>query len=262
MRGTGSGSARTHLLRGAALIGVISASVASCAVAAGAPGVQTASITAALSPGRLGQPSALSLGFEIERTGGGLPSPLTAIDFHYPAQLGLATSGLGVASCAPRALSLKGPKACPPNSIMGYGSALARFQVSPEVSEESAAIALVAGPSQGGYLKLLISATGTYPVAARIVMSTVLLPGHLRVSVPLVPGIPEGPDVAVVRVRATIGGHLTYYRRAHGRTIVYHPPGILLPRHCPRGGFRFWATFSFQDGSSAEARTAVPCAHG
>lgn len=259
MRAPGSGWTCARLWLAVSLAVALAASAA---CAAGALAAQAASISAALSPGRLGHPSALSLGFEIKRVGGGLPSPLTAIDFRYPAQLGLATSGLGVASCPPHALSLKGPKACPPDSIMGYGSALARFQVSPEVSEERAAITLVAGPSQGGYLHLLISATGTYPVAARIVMSTLLLPGHLRVSVPLVPGIPEGPDVAVVRVRATIGGHLTYYRRAHGRTIAYRPPGVVLPRRCPRGGFRFSAAFSFQDGSSAQAHTVVRCRLG
>jgi hypothetical protein len=93
---------------------------------------------------------------------------------------------------------------------MGRGSALAQFQVSPEVSEESASIGLVAGPPEHGYVNLLISATGVYPVHARIVMSALLLPGDLHFTVPLVPGVPEGPDVAVVRVKATLGGRLTY----------------------------------------------------
>ena len=117
----------------------------------------------------------------------------------------------------------------------------------------------MAGPSQNGYLKLLISASGAYPVAARIVMSTLLLPGQLQINVPLVAGLPEGPDVAVVRVNVTIGGNLTYYERSHGKKVAYRLQGILLPRRCPAGGFRFRANFSFLDGSHAQSQTVVRC---
>jgi len=227
--------------------------------AARAQATQTATISARFSPERLGAPTTVSFGFSIAADGGGLPSALTAIDFRYPSQLGLGTSDLGLASCDPATLRARGPKACPPNSIMGAGNALAEFQVSPEISEETATIALVAGPSQNGYVNLLISATGTYPVAARLVMPTLLLPGHLHISVPLVPGIPEGPDVAVVQVHATLGGKLTYYERKHGKRITYHPRGIQLPKRCPRGGFRFSATFTFLDGTQAQAATVVKC---
>jgi hypothetical protein len=223
---------------------------------------QLTSISAGFSPERLGSPTALSLGFDVRAAEGGLPSALTGIVFHYPADLGIGTSGLGLATCTQAKLSLDGPKACPPNSIMGRGNALAEFQVSPEVSEENAEIALVAGPSQNGYLKLLISATGAYPVAARIVMSTLLLPGQLQISVPLVEGLPEGPDVAVVRVNVTIGGKLTYYERSHGRRVAYRPQGILLPKRCPAGGFRFHADFSFLDGTHSQAQTVVKCPRG
>jgi hypothetical protein len=224
-----------------------------------AEGAQTATISAKLSPLRLGAPTTVSFGFQIQAAGGGLPAALTGIDFRYPPQLGLGTSELGLAACDPAKLSYYGPRACPSNSIMGSGSALAKFQVSPEVSEESASLALVAGPSQNGYLKLLISATGAYPVATRIIMDTLLLPGQLRISVPLVPGVPEGPDVAVVAIHATLGGNLTYYERKHGKRIAYHPRGIQLPKRCPRGGFRFSATFTFLDGTQTQAATVVKC---
>jgi hypothetical protein len=226
---------------------------------AGAGGQQLASISAGFSPYRLGAPTALSLGFRIGAVGGGLPSALTGIEFRYPRGLGLGTAELGLASCQTSKLKLEGPKACPRNSIMGAGSALAEFQVSPIVNEEHATIALVAGPSKNGYVNMLISATGVSPVQARIVMETLLLPGELAISVPLVPSIPEGPDVAVVAVNVTLGGPLTYHVRRHGRTIAFHPRGVQLPRRCPAGGFRFSATFSFLDGSSAQAQTVLGC---
>jgi hypothetical protein len=230
--------------------------------AAAARAAQVVAIDAGFSPMRLGAHTTVLLGFRIGTTDGTLPSALTGIVFRYPPQLGLATSGLGLASCDPARLQYYGPQVCPANSIMGAGSALAEFQVSPEISEETADIALVAGPERHGYVQLLISATGHYPVAARIVMTALLLPGRLQFSVPLVPGIPEGPDVAVVRVHARLGGHLTYYERRHGRRVAYHPSGVLLPRRCPRGGFRFAASFSFLDGTQAQARTVVPCPRG
>jgi hypothetical protein len=231
-------------------------------VAAPAQATQLTSISAGFSPLRLGSATALSLGFDVRTPDGSLPSALTGIVFHYPAALGIGTSGLGLATCTQAKLSMYGPKACPPNSIMGRGSALAEFQVSPEISEETAAIALVAGPSQDGYLKLLISASGDYPVAARIVMSTLLLPGELQIDVPLVPGLPEGPDVAVVHVSVTIGGNLLYYERTHGKRVAYRPQGILLPKHCPAGGFRFRASFSFLDDTRSQAQAVVKCPRG
>jgi hypothetical protein len=241
---------------------IVTLALSSALAATPAWSMQLTSISAGFSPLRLGAPTALSLGFDVRTPDGSLPSALTGLVFHYPPDLGIGTSGLGLATCTQSKLSLDGPKACPSNSIMGRGTALAKFQVSPEVSEENAEIALVAGPSQNGYLKLLISATGAYPVAARIVMSTLLLPGQLQISVPLVEGLPEGPDVAVVRVKVTIGGKLTYYEHSHGKKVAYRPKGILLPKRCPAGGFRFRADFSFLDGTRSQAQTVVRCPHG
>lgn len=229
------------------------------ALPAGACAQQIAKIQAGFHPYKLGAPTAVSLGFHIHAAGGGLPSPLTSLTFHYPRKLGLATAELGLAACEPQRLSLQGPKGCPPNSIMGHGSALAKFQVGPDVLAEQAQIGLVAGPSKHGYIQMLISATGSHPVASRIVMPTLLLPGRLAVSVPLVQGLPEGPDVAVVAVHVTLGGNLTYYARRHGFRIAYRPNGVTIPRRCPKGGFRFAATFRFLDGSSANASTVVHC---
>ena len=229
---------------------------------ASAQATQIATISAGFSPMRLGAHATVSFGFANRTPDGSLPSALTGLEFHYPPSLGLGTNELGLASCDPGRLSFYGPRGCPPNSIMGGGSALAKFQVSPEISEEGASIALVAGPSRGGYVNMLISATGTYPVAARIVMRTELLPGRLKFSVPLVGKLPEGPDVAVVQVHVNIGGHLTYYERRHGKMVPYRPKSVVLPKRCPRDGFNFSATFSFLDGTVAEARTAVACPQG
>jgi hypothetical protein len=227
-----------------------------CAPAARA--AEQVRISASFSPYRLGAPAAIGLGMSVSAPGG-VPSPLTGLVLHYPRDLGIATSGLGTATCAPGALELNGPGGCPRDSIMGAGVALTRFRIGTSIFNEQAQIAILAGPSRDGRLHLLISATGRSPVAARIVMASTLLDGRLAIAVPLVPSLPEGEDVALVAVHATLGGHLTYTERRRGRLVRYTPRGVTIPARCPRGGFRFAASATFLDGSSAGAQLAMAC---
>jgi hypothetical protein len=142
---------------------------------------------------------------------------------------------------------------------MGYGSASVEVPLGGELIPETASIALVAGPSPDGFIRLLVCATGLTPVAARIVMPTLLLAGHLHISVPLVPSLPGGADVAVMQAHVTLGGRLTYYEVVGGRNRAYRPKGVVLPRSCPRGGFRFGGLFGFADGHRAHATAVVRC---
>lgn len=215
-------------------------------------------MSAELAPEKLGAPTSMSIGFRISG-GDGLPSPLTGVRLSYPSDLGLATSGLGTATCSPERLEAAGPAGCPANSLMGAGVARARFRVGPEAFSENASLGIVAGPSSDGYPRMLVSATGISPVGARIVMSSVLTPGTISLSVPLVPSLPEGEDVSVIAVHATLGGRLTYVERRGGRTVRYRPRGIVLPPRCPRGGFSFSGVFTFLDGTQASTSTRVPC---
>jgi hypothetical protein len=93
----------------------------------------------------------------------------------------------------------------------------------------------------------------------RIVMPSLLLAGDLKLTVPLVESLPGAADVSVVRADVTLGGNLTYYERRHGKTVAYRPKSVVLPKTCPREGFRFSATFSFLDGTQAVARRTVAC---
>src|ERR1700684_3581622 len=226
---------------------------------AGSSEAVTATVDARFSPERLGAPTVVTMGFAVATPDGQIPPPLTSMEFRYPANLGIITSGLGVATCDPTLLETSGPAACPTNSVMGYGSAAVQVPYGGEVVPETANIVLVAGPSEAGYVRLLVSATGLTPVAARIVMPTLLIAGRLRISVPLVPSLPEGPDLSVVSAHVALGGRLTYHERVAGRVVAYHPKGVVLPKRCPQGGFRFSAVLDFLDGQKAEAQTAVAC---
>jgi hypothetical protein len=228
------------------------------ATASAASAAPTARLSARLTPERLGAATTMSFGFQIE-FGNGPPALLHSVDLHFPANLGFATSGLGVASCEPQALETLGASACPADSIMGSGSALVEIPIGPEVVRETTELTLAAAPSSDGYLHILIGAIGLEPVLAQVVLQTVLQPGRLHIEIPPIPSLPGAPDVAVVRLQATVGGNLHYTERVHGRTVSYRPAGITLPGSCPPGGFRFAAAFTFIAAGSATGHAAVAC---
>jgi hypothetical protein len=215
-------------------------------------------MSATFKPERLGHATTISFGFRIG-TPGQAPTALRGVSIAYPRNLGLATSGLGVAPCQPAVLKALGPPACPANSRMGSGTAAIELQIGPILVREKVSLTLLAGPSNDGYLHLLVYASGAYPVEAIVIAGAVLLPGHLRVTVPPIPSLPEAPYVSLAELRMTLGGNLTYYETVKGQSVPYHPHGIGLPERCPRGGFAFAATFAFLDGSHSRADTAVPC---
>lgn len=223
----------------------------------GALAAPSATMSASLAPERLGAPTTISASFHISPGPGEFPV-LASVQLYFPENLGFVTSGLGLAVCDPKLLVEDGPDICPANSRIGGGSAVAQIPLSGLI-EEPVRLSLLAGPSPGGSLRVLVSASAVFPVSALIVLDAELLPGRLSIAVPLVPTFPEGPDVALGDIHLQLGGELTYYEMIRGREVAYRPAGIGLPRTCPRGGFAFGVAFAFVGGGRASARTAVPC---
>ncbi len=233
-------------------------------LAAPARAEQSVKLEVSLTPERLGAGTTIAFAFQIANPDGQVPSPLRNVELLYPANLGLITSGLGLATCS-RA-QLEADSACPANSLMGYGSALAEIPIGPETIHETAQITTWMAPIEDGHLGLLFLAQGETPVYAQLIFTSLILNaptpfgGSLNTTVPIVPSLPEAPDVAVTQLRSTLGPmHITYYQRFHGKTTAYHPQGIRLPDRCPHGGFPFAAEFSFLDGSHRRAAVRVPC---
>ena len=215
-------------------------------------------MSTAFTPERLGAATTVSFAFKIAQ-GGNAPAPLTGVELTYPGNLGLATSGLGVAACSPEKLQALGPAGCPDNSQMGYGKAIVEIMFGPELVRETVQLALFAGPSPDGYLHVLIYARGRVPVQAAVVLSAELSSGHLGITVPPIPSLPFAPYVSVVEMHLTLGGHLTYYETVKGHRVSYQPAGVGLPTTCPRGGFRFAASFNLLDGQRVPSHAVVPC---
>ncbi len=237
-----------------------------CCLPASAEATQTASLHVAFIPPLLGHGTTIDFSAQISTPTGLVPSPLTTLDVHYPRDLGIATSGLGLTRCSAKSLEAEGPEGCPADSQMGQGSAVAAVPIGPIVLDEAAEVTIVRGPQQEGHLGLLFYVNAGWPVNAQIVFSGVLLPGPgadegtLHIDVPLVPGVAGSPNVAVVQLQVMIGARgLTYYEEIHGELVEYHPQGILLPSRCPHGGFPFSASFAFEDAPGTSASTVVPC---
>jgi hypothetical protein len=233
------------------------------AVTATAPLVQ---FSTTLTPERLGAGTTVGFGLKIDAPPGQIPSPLRTMELLYPEDLGVDTSGLGFDTCEQSTLERSGPKSCPADSYMGYGSAVVEVPLGPQVLRERTNLTLLSRPVQNGNLGLLFYAEGAPPIATQLVFPGAVLPiaapfgGNLSVALPILPTVPEGPDASIVRLQTTLGpSHLTYYERVRGKTVAYRPKGVLLPQTCPHGGFGFLARLSFADGTHATAPANVPC---
>jgi hypothetical protein len=233
---------------------------------ASAQAAQVVELDATLTPERLGQGATIGFGFHITTTTHGVPSPLTGVAVSNPNNLGIALSGLGLATCTEMTLEHSGAEGCPADSIMGYGTVHAELPIGRNIIDEAGSVTLVRGPSQNGHLAVLFYTNAETPVSSQIVLPALLLPtpapygGRISITVPLIEGLPEGPDVTVTQLSSTLGPqNVTYYETVRGHRVAYHPNGILLPDHCPHGGFPFAAELHFADGSRTLTRTSVPC---
>jgi hypothetical protein len=227
---------------------------------------QTVTLHTSFSPNRLGASTTIGFGFDIAGPGGTAPSPLRNVSLRLPPGINYLSTTLGLAICQPAALLERGLSGCSPNSRVGFGSAFVEVPFGETSGHEIPDIQALMGPPHDGNIVVLFYADGREPVYAQLVFQgelisgTQTLGGSLNAAIPLVPSVTGGPPVSIVRVSTTIGpAHLTYYEHVHGRTVSFHPVGVSLPLHCPRGGFAFSASFSFMDGTSTTARSTVPC---
>jgi hypothetical protein len=255
---------RTRIALLLAAPALCAASVPACAQAA-----QTVTLEASFNPDRLGARTTIEFGFQVHSTTPRrAPAPVSDVDLHLPAGLGLATSTLGLANCEPQALILGGVTGCPANARIGFGSAIVAVPAEGEPIEEEGSLTALIGPPNREHLEVLFYAEGHAPVSAQLVFPGHLLDdttpfgGRLDTAIPLIPTWPGGPDVAVTRMTSTIGPRgLTYYRHVHGEFVPFHPRGVVVPKRCPEHGFPFRVDITFTDGTHQSAASAVPCPH-
>lgn len=218
------------------------------------------------SPDRLNASTTIHFGFRVGTSNEGVPPPLTGVSIRLPRGMGLGMTTLGEAVCPSVVLERSGTEACPSKALMGIGHAVAELPLGNEVLSGPLAINFFMGTPVNEQTGLLFDAVISSPVAAQFIFHGALEPepdladASIKAAVPLISTWPEGPVVSVVDMESTLGPeHLTYYSRIHGRRVAYHPIGMAVPARCPAGGFRFTAFFTFQDGTTTTATSAVPC---
>lgn len=227
---------------------------------------EIATLHSSFTPNKLGAGTTIGFSFHLSTVNGLAPPPLTSMDLHMPAGMNYVNTTLGLAICNVQTLERKGLNGCPANSRLGSGTAFVEVPFGKGAGHELPSISAYMGPPSHGNMVVLFYANGTTPVYGQFAFAGEVLPqqgvfgSQLSTVVPLVPSVPNGPDVSIVRVAAKIGpAHLTYYKREHGKLVKFKPRGIAVPERCPPGGFPFAAEFTFLDGSHTSARSTVPC---
>lgn len=227
---------------------------------------QKVKLQTAFTPYRLGSSTSIAFAFQIKSPPHTVPQPLIGINLALPEGIGAGTTRLGLATCNAYTIFEHGIDGCPPNSFVGRGEALATVPIGPALIREKAQIGLLATASKSGRLEILYGAEGITPVYDMLVFRGEILEGRppygeeIATFIPPIETLPEAPYASVVSMSSTIGPkHLTYYKRVHGHRVAFHPEGVELPKRCPRGGFKFEATFAFLDGTAKTVRTDVRC---
>ncbi|MHB1539115.1 MAG: hypothetical protein ACYCUM_12910 [Solirubrobacteraceae bacterium] len=208
-----------------------------------------------------GQSTTIYYGFTISE-----PEPLRSMELLLPAGMGFSKASLGLEECTVGALQEHGPRGCPPNSLVGFGSAYAEVPAQ-ETVKEHANLTVLLGPSEKGRPTMLFFVEGVYPASEQLALSSQLLASAppfgyaLRTELPLLGSWPGGPYIAITHLQTTIGPHgLHYYYTEHGRRIEFEPRGLNIPERCPKGGYPVQARFRWWGiAGTASVSTRVAC---
>jgi hypothetical protein len=213
----------------------------------------TATISAAVSPDRLGAKGALTIGVHLSGDELGLPSPLQRAIVRFPAGMSLEVPHLR--SCSIVRLQNAGASECPRQSKIGEGHALVETHPASETIVENVALSAFLGPPHHLQPTLALLGEGTTPLAVRMVVSGAVLGDRppygerLVMSIPPIPTLPLEPDASIVDLSLTVGA-----KRQTRATNA-----IVVPKRCPAGGFPFAGEFTYADGSSGGATTTIAC---
>jgi hypothetical protein len=212
-----------------------------------------ATISAAISPERLGARGSLTVTIQLAGNELGLPAPLQRAVVRFPAGMSLEIPHLR--SCSIEQLQNSGARECPRQSRLGQGHALVESHPASETIAESVALSAFLGPPNHLQPTLALLGQGTTPLAVRMVVSGAVLADHapygekLVMSIPPIPTVPLEPDASIVALSLTVGT----------KRPTRAANAILVPRKCHAGGFPFAGEFAYADGSSGSATTTIRC---
>ena len=213
----------------------------------------TATISAAILPDRLGASGSLTVALHFAGDEAGLPAPLQRAVVRFPAGMSLEVPHLR--SCSVAQLQNTGARECPRQSKLGVGHALVESRSAAETIAEGVELSAFLGPPNHLQPTLALLGQGTTPLAVRMVVSGAVLPDRapygqkLVMSIPPIATVPLEPDASIVDLSLTVG------TKRHTRTAN----AIRVPRKCPAGGFPFAGEFTYADGSGGSATSTIRC---
>lgn len=237
-----------------------------CLPVASSRAAETLSFQARFTPDQLGAPTNLSASATFGETEGAVLSPVTKVTTYGPAGMAMDVRGAGVCKVSPAMLEQLGPSACPADSRIGFGRATGLQELAHERIPGPFTLEFFLAPRQEGHLVALIYVNAVSPASEQLVLVarevSAPKPYGLGVSfeVPIVPTIPGAPLGWVEHAFVTLGSaDVAYYRTVHGHRRLFHVRGVVVPKTCPRGGFPIELQVQNADGSTAAAKTVIPC---
>lgn len=241
--------------------------IAVCGASSSVTARPVVKLSARFSPDKPGASTTIHLGFTVGMTSGTIPPPATSVSISLPARLGVVPTTLGQVVCEQSALEILGEGGCPPNALMGRGSALVELAFGPNVVRDAANIDIFMGSPIHKRTTMILLATSDTPIFAEMIFHSILLSDPrspdgaiLETLVPPILSVPGAPNASVVSMQSTLGPeNITYYHRVHGDKKAFTPEGLTLPTDCPVGGYRFAVRLTFADGTISKARHVVPC---
>jgi hypothetical protein len=184
----------------------------------------------------------------------GVPAPVRRTLLRFPAGLNVEIPLLR--SCDAARLRARGPSACPPQSHIGGGHALAEVHAGSQTIAEHIALWVFLGPLHNLSPTFLILGRGYSPFDERVVLSGSALPDSLpygedlAIRIPPIPTLPLEPDASIVSMSLSVGS--TSPHASHTATVV-------VPHRCPAGGFPFAAAFTYADGFTGQTFATAHC---
>jgi hypothetical protein len=180
----------------------------------------------------------------------GGPPPITEIKGYLPKGTKINTKGF--TTCSAARLETSGTAGCPKKAAAGPPATSEGFvTLGGERVRENVQVSpfLVAGGGLDFWIegntptKIEKLATGSwsFPSSGPV----------LTVHVPLVETLPGAPDGAVDHITSVLGG-----AQKKGKKVTYYG---MVPKSCPKGGFRGKLEMSFLGEPTVTASTVVPC---
>jgi hypothetical protein len=238
------------------LAAVLSAGAALTAGAAAAPAalaghIQRLDIAAELVRQPPGRPWVvnLQLGAQVGMDDGSVPEPINHMRFSFTS--GAKVHGEAFGTCTAKIIQDKGSDACPANSRLGTGTAVAEALE----TKFPAQVTVFNGPGTAASRKLLVYARALDTVVIVLEGTLKRTSGRfgyvLDIPVPPIHTVGPGNDASITSFQVKVGG----FGRVAGKRV----PFIEAPTACTGAGWPFLGEFTYADGASGSSAAMIPC---